>query len=168
MARKQPRHERSGAIVDALLRAVEELLEQHGPTALSTNRIAERAGVSVGTLYQYYPHASQRQISRWLVEMRTAAGVHQRLHDELDQLTAELARFLAARDDLRLSDPGATASLLVHMGDGLVNGIAMRAGQLSSRRSSAKSPAFSTSIWSRAPSARTARLRRARTFLSGV
>lgn len=36
--------------------AVERILEQRGPEALTTNRIADVAGVSIGTLYQYFPN----------------------------------------------------------------------------------------------------------------
>jgi AcrR family transcriptional regulator len=40
--------------VDAILAATFELLETEGEARLTTNRIAERAGVSIGTLYQYF------------------------------------------------------------------------------------------------------------------
>jgi AcrR family transcriptional regulator len=40
--------------VDAIIAASEELLERHGYQALTTNAVAERAGVSIGTLYQYF------------------------------------------------------------------------------------------------------------------
>jgi len=36
--------------------SVERILEQDGPSALTTNRIAEVAGVSIGSLYQYFPN----------------------------------------------------------------------------------------------------------------
>jgi AcrR family transcriptional regulator len=42
--------------VDAILISVERILERDGPTALTTNRIADVAGVSIGTLYQYFPN----------------------------------------------------------------------------------------------------------------
>jgi AcrR family transcriptional regulator len=54
--RKQPTQERAAATVDAILGAVERVLEKHGAAGLTTNRVAEVAGVSVGTLYQYYPN----------------------------------------------------------------------------------------------------------------
>lgn len=54
--RKLPRHEGSVATVDAIVTAVERLLERGGLAALTTNRIAEVAGVSVGTIYQYFPN----------------------------------------------------------------------------------------------------------------
>jgi AcrR family transcriptional regulator len=54
--RKLPTQERAAATVDAILGAVERVLEKHGAAGLTTNRVAEVAGVSVGTLYQYYPN----------------------------------------------------------------------------------------------------------------
>jgi AcrR family transcriptional regulator len=53
--RKQPTG-RATFTVDAIVTAVERVLEQHGPQGLNTNRVAEIAGVSVGTLYQYFPN----------------------------------------------------------------------------------------------------------------
>lgn len=52
--RRTPRQSRSEATVEAILEATFQLLEQDGPDALTTNRVAERAGVSIGTLYQYF------------------------------------------------------------------------------------------------------------------
>src|SRR5262244_3134646 len=53
--RKNPRQERSLATVDALLQATARILVKEGYDRASTNRIAEVAGVSVGSLYQYFP-----------------------------------------------------------------------------------------------------------------
>lgn len=41
---------------DAVLVAVERILDAHGPAGLTTNRVAEVAGVSIGSVYQYYPN----------------------------------------------------------------------------------------------------------------
>src|SRR5271154_4150665 len=54
--RKLPRQPRSEATVDAILLAAAQVFERHGYAAGTTNRIAERAGVSIGTLYQYFPN----------------------------------------------------------------------------------------------------------------
>lgn len=51
--RRAPRQNRSKATVDAILEAATRILESGG--AFTTNHVAERAGVSVGTLYQYFP-----------------------------------------------------------------------------------------------------------------
>lgn len=53
--RKEPRQQRSRATVDAILDATARVLVQEGYDAASTNRIALKAGVSVGSLYQYFP-----------------------------------------------------------------------------------------------------------------
>lgn len=54
--RKTPQQARSAATVEAICTATIQVLLADGPTRLTTTRVAERAGVSVGTLYQYYPH----------------------------------------------------------------------------------------------------------------
>jgi AcrR family transcriptional regulator len=53
-ARRRPSQERSRELVRAVREAGRLLLDEAGPEALTTNRIAERAGVSVGSLYQYF------------------------------------------------------------------------------------------------------------------
>lgn len=55
-SRKQPRQARSRELVEALLDATARVLVRHGWDGATTNRIAERAGVSVGSLYQYFPN----------------------------------------------------------------------------------------------------------------
>ena len=56
--RKQPVQARSAASVDAILEATLQVLVQVGKEKLTTTRVAARAGVSVGTLYQYFPNKS--------------------------------------------------------------------------------------------------------------
>jgi AcrR family transcriptional regulator len=53
--RKHASQKRSRATVDALVEATARILVKEGFDKASTNRIAEVAGVSVGSLYQYYP-----------------------------------------------------------------------------------------------------------------
>ncbi len=53
--RKTPRQSRSRALYDAVLVATAELLERSGP-AFTLEAVAERAGVSPGSLYQYFPN----------------------------------------------------------------------------------------------------------------
>jgi AcrR family transcriptional regulator len=53
--RKHASQERSRATVDALIEATARILVREGFDRASTNRIAEKAGVSIGSLYQYYP-----------------------------------------------------------------------------------------------------------------
>lgn len=53
--RRTPRQERSQFTVDAIFEAVARIVATQGEAGLTTNRIAETAGVSVGSLYQYFP-----------------------------------------------------------------------------------------------------------------
>jgi len=53
--RKRASQQRSRATVDALIEATARILVREGFERASTNRIAEQAGVSVGSLYQYFP-----------------------------------------------------------------------------------------------------------------
>lgn len=69
-ARKQPRQERAQVSVDAILTATVRLLEKDGLDKLTTAKVADLAGVSVGTLYQYFP--SKEAIIGALLEKRFA------------------------------------------------------------------------------------------------
>src|SRR5271170_6580599 len=53
--RRQPKQRRACQTVDAILEAVIRILKREGVDALTTNRIAEVAGVSIGSVYQYFP-----------------------------------------------------------------------------------------------------------------
>ena len=54
--RRTPRQARSQKRVDAILQAAASLLNERGFEAMTTSAIAERAGVPVGTLYQFFPN----------------------------------------------------------------------------------------------------------------
>lgn len=54
-ARKQARQRRSRLTVEAIVEAAARVVSQVGLDRASTNRIAEVAGVSIGSLYQYFP-----------------------------------------------------------------------------------------------------------------
>ena len=54
--RKLPQQERSRIAVEAILEATTRILTEEGYDKANTNRIAERAGVSIGSLYQYFPN----------------------------------------------------------------------------------------------------------------
>ena len=54
-ARKIPSQARSRATLDIILEAAAQLLESVGESGFNTNALAERAGVSIGTLYRYFP-----------------------------------------------------------------------------------------------------------------
>jgi AcrR family transcriptional regulator len=54
--RKQPQQARSRATIEAILQAAAHILGERGWEGLTTNDVAELAGVSIGSLYQYFPH----------------------------------------------------------------------------------------------------------------
>lgn len=54
--RKRPRQERSKHMNEIILEAAVRVLRRRGATAFTTTRVAEVAGISVGSLYQYYPN----------------------------------------------------------------------------------------------------------------
>src|SRR5215469_15908131 len=54
--RKTPIQARATVTVEAIFEATIQVLLSHGADRLTTSRVAERAGVSVGTLYQYFPN----------------------------------------------------------------------------------------------------------------
>ena len=73
--RKSPVQARSAASVDAILEATIQVLLSAGKERLTTTRVASRAGVSIGTLYQYFPNKSallQAALKRHLEEVMEA------------------------------------------------------------------------------------------------
>jgi len=71
--RRSPRQDRSQATVDAILEAAAYILVRDGWEKMNTNRIAERAGVNIASLYQYFP--SKEAIA---VELQRLHGEHVR------------------------------------------------------------------------------------------
>ncbi|MCS3396226.1 TetR family transcriptional regulator [Burkholderia thailandensis] len=55
-ARKQPKQARSARLVDDVLQAAIQVLAKEGAPSFTMARVAEKAGVSVGSLYQYFPN----------------------------------------------------------------------------------------------------------------
>lgn len=55
-ARRVPRQQRSRETVAVILEAAAQVFEREGYRSATTNKIAERAGVSIGSLYQYFPN----------------------------------------------------------------------------------------------------------------
>jgi AcrR family transcriptional regulator len=78
--RKAPRQPRSADTVAAIVEAAARILETRGLDGFNTNAVAERAGVSVGSLYQYFPGKealiaalSARERGRLAAEIASAA-----------------------------------------------------------------------------------------------
>jgi AcrR family transcriptional regulator len=55
-SRKRPKQARSTGLVAAILEAAAQVLAKEGAARFTTARVAERAGVSVGSIYQYFPN----------------------------------------------------------------------------------------------------------------
>src|SRR5260221_14760856 len=77
--RRIPRQERAEWTVEAIMEGAAQILEDGGLAAFTTNAVAERAGVSVGTLYQYFADKNaliqalaQRELQAALVRVRAA------------------------------------------------------------------------------------------------
>ncbi|MGE5181158.1 MAG: TetR/AcrR family transcriptional regulator [Acidobacteriota bacterium] len=80
--RKRPRQDRSKATVDTILAATARVLVKHGFDGLTTNAVASAAGVSIGSLYQYFPNK----------EALVAALIEHHLEHMNESVLAELVR----------------------------------------------------------------------------
>lgn len=72
--RKRPSQARAAATVAAILEAAARILEERGLEGFNTNAVAERAGVSVGSLYQYFPGKDAIAAALVARELDGAAG----------------------------------------------------------------------------------------------
>ena len=81
--RRQPAQRRSARRVERMLDACAELLDETGYESLSTTRIAERAGVAIGSVYQFFPdkRAITQELTRRNVE-QFVSRVGRRFLDE--------------------------------------------------------------------------------------
>jgi AcrR family transcriptional regulator len=61
--RKLPRQERSRVTVEAILQATAHILTEKGYEQTNTNLVAELAGVSIGSLYQYFPNKESLMVA---------------------------------------------------------------------------------------------------------
>lgn len=105
--RKQPKQERAEKTRRRILDAAAHIFAEHGYAAGTTNRIAEQAGVSIGSLYQYFPNKDA--ILRALMDAHLDAGTRllgERLAEGLPQgLDDTLRVFVRATIDNHRDDP---------------------------------------------------------------
>lgn len=80
--RKAPRQARARATVEAMLDAAAHILGARGWAGITTNAVAETAGVSIGSLYQYFPNklalveaVRRRHLDEVLAVLRAAADL---------------------------------------------------------------------------------------------
>lgn len=105
--RKKPKQARARVTVGALLDATAQLLVSSGYEKATTNRIAERAGVSIGTLYQYFPtkDAVIAALVDRHVERVRALLLQTLLEVRAAPLPAFLRAMIAAMFDAHAADP---------------------------------------------------------------
>lgn len=108
VARRRPSQARAVATRDLIFEATAQILEREGEQALNTNRIAERAGVSVGTIYQYFPDKMSILVAMAQAEQARNAEENARIaarggtHDEMLRLSMRrLIRTLDGRPATR-------------------------------------------------------------------
>ena len=137
-SRKQPQQARSAELVAAILQAAEQVLAKEGATRFTTARVAEKAGVSVGSVYQYFPNKEavlsaivdrysddvSERVTASLADRFDETGpemVRATLHALLDALedNTELLRVVA--DELPRSENVARVVALEHRITGLMS-----------------------------------------------
>ena len=111
--RKTPLQARSAATVTAIFEATIQVLLAEGGSRLTTTRIAERAGISVGTLYQYFPHKQallyalvQQHMEAFADEFEAACLKHR--HQPMESMVEGLVHAFL---DIKIRQPQATRAL---------------------------------------------------------
>jgi AcrR family transcriptional regulator len=117
--RKSPVQARSSASVEAILKATIQVLLKVGKERLTTTRVAARAGVSVGTLYQYFPNKGallRAALQRHLDEIGTVIETvcREQAGASLEKMATTLVTsFLEAK----MKDPKASVALYLVSSD---------------------------------------------------
>lgn len=118
--RKTPVQSRSSATVHAIFEATIQVLLKVGHAKLTTTLVSERAGVSVGTLYQYFPHKDAllmavivRYIEAIGAHVRAACEAHhgQALQDMVNAIVGALVEAKTRRIDVSLALNGLKTAL---------------------------------------------------------
>jgi AcrR family transcriptional regulator len=107
--RKRPRQQRSIATVDAIVEAAARVFAERGYAGGSTNRIAETAGVSIGSLYEYFPNkgsilvaVAERHLGRMIADVERLLKRAQARSEPLEPL---LNGFVLAMLEVHERDP---------------------------------------------------------------
>jgi AcrR family transcriptional regulator len=77
--RKEPTQERAQKTIAAIFEATAQIVESEGEAALTTNKVAHKAGFSIGTLYQYFP-------SKEAIVLAMSERERRRVMDELQAM----------------------------------------------------------------------------------
>ena len=102
--KKRPRQARSRELVSAVLDAAVQVLAKEGAQRFTTARVAERAGVSVGSLYQYFPNKAailfRLQSEEWRRTSEMLNGIlEDREQPPLDRLRVLVHAFIRSECD---------------------------------------------------------------------
>ena len=170
-SRKKPQQARSADLVAAILEAAIQVLAREGAQRFTTTRVAERAGVSVGSIYQYFPNKAAilfrlqsdewQQTTRMLHDTlrdtrrppleRLRRLVHQFVESECDEAAMRVALNDAAplyRDapealEVRAASDGVVAAFMREALPGVAKARRERAGELIKTTLSAVGKEFS-------------------------
>ena len=116
LEKNQPRQERAKRTYEAILTAASELLVEVGVERISTNLVAERAGITVPALYRYFPNKyavlnalgaalMDRQnavLGQWLEEYLVESDLHQLLSNIDELLKSTLAVTIERKGGLEI------------------------------------------------------------------
>ncbi|MBW2388375.1 MAG: helix-turn-helix transcriptional regulator [Deltaproteobacteria bacterium] len=89
--RKLPQQERSRVLVACVREACLRILDEEGARALTTNRIAEVAGVGIGSIYQYFPNKEAVVAEVYEQVARSELSSMREWGERLDRLSLEAA-----------------------------------------------------------------------------
>src|SRR5882724_6112681 len=103
-SRKQPKQARSTGLVAAILDAAVQVLAKEGAQRFTTARVAEKAGVSVGSLYQYFPNQAailfRLQSDEWRQTTEVLRGILEDVHrPPLERLRILVHAFIRSECD---------------------------------------------------------------------
>lgn len=96
--KKRPQQQRSEQLVAAILEAATQVLHAQGSAGFTTAKVAERAGVSIGSLYQYFPNKAailfRLQVNEWHASMQQFAALISASQSPLQRLRALVNAFI--------------------------------------------------------------------------
>lgn len=84
-SRKAPKQARSTGLVAAILEAAVQVLAREGAQRFTTARVAEKAGVSIGSLYQYFPNKAAILFRLQSDEWRQTTGMLRGILEDVEQ-----------------------------------------------------------------------------------
>jgi AcrR family transcriptional regulator len=92
--RKNPQQARSAGLVATILQAATDVLRKEGARRFTTARVAHRAGVSVGSVYQYFPNKAAILFRLQSDEWRQTSDLLRRILEDLQKSPLERLRTL--------------------------------------------------------------------------